>query len=38
MAQHALWEISPDGPFERWPTGLGFEYFYGFLAGYDSQW
>jgi arylsulfatase A-like enzyme len=31
-------EISPDGPFERWPTGLGFDYFYGFLAGYDSQW
>jgi arylsulfatase A-like enzyme len=31
-------EISPVGPFDRWPTGLGFEYFYGFLAGYDSQW
>jgi arylsulfatase A-like enzyme len=31
-------EISPAGPFDRWPTGLGFEYFYGFLAGYDSQW
>ncbi|WP_018268319.1 arylsulfatase [Methylosinus sp. LW4] len=30
-------EISPVGPFDRWPTGLGFEYFYGFLAGYDSQ-
>ena len=30
-------EISPVGPFDRWPTGLGFEYFYGFLAGYDNQ-
>ena len=25
------------GPFENWPTGLGFEYFYGFLAGEASQ-
>ena len=25
------------GPFEDWPTGLGFEYFYGFLAGEASQ-
>jgi len=32
------WEISPVGPFSRWPTGLGFEYFYGFLAGGESQW
>jgi arylsulfatase A-like enzyme len=31
------WEISPVGPFDRWPTGLGFEYFYGFMAGADSQ-
>ena len=30
-------EVSPVGPFDRWPTGLGFDYFYGFLAGYDSQ-
>ena len=29
----------PDaGPFDNWPTGLGFEYFYGFLAGEASQW
>ncbi|MBV6416018.1 MAG: hypothetical protein CMLOHMNK_00545 [Steroidobacteraceae bacterium] len=27
------WEVSPAGPFTRWPTGLGFEYFYGFMAG-----
>ena len=26
------------GPFDRWPTGHGFEYFYGFLAGETSQW
>jgi arylsulfatase A-like enzyme len=31
------WEVSPAGPFDRWPTGLGFEHFYGFLAGYDNQ-
>lgn len=32
------WEISPVGPFDRWPTSLGFEYYYGFMAGADSQW
>jgi len=32
------WETSPIGPFERWPTGLGFEYFYGFHGGETSQW
>ena len=26
------------GPFDKWPTGYGFEYFYGFLAGETSQW
>jgi arylsulfatase len=26
------------GPFDRWPTGHGFNYFYGFLAGETSQW
>jgi arylsulfatase A-like enzyme len=25
------------GPFDAWPTGYGFEYFYGFLAGEASQ-
>jgi arylsulfatase A-like enzyme len=33
-----VWEISPVGPFDRWPTGLGFEYFYGFMIGETSQW
>jgi arylsulfatase A-like enzyme len=32
-----IWEISPAGPFDRWPSSLGFEYFYGFLAGSDNQ-
>jgi arylsulfatase len=32
------WETSPIGPFDRWPTGQGFEYFYGFLGGETSQW
>lgn len=31
------WETSAVGPFDRWPTGLGFDYFYGFLAGSTSQ-
>ncbi|MEM9301724.1 MAG: sulfatase-like hydrolase/transferase [Pseudomonadota bacterium] len=31
------WETSPIGPFERWPTGLGFEYWYGFQGGETSQ-
>ncbi len=26
------------GPFDRWPTGHGFDFFYGFLAGETSQW
>jgi arylsulfatase len=30
-------QISNAGPFEYWPTGYGFEYFYGFLAGEASQ-
>lgn len=30
------WEMSPQGPFDRWPTGMGFDYFYGFL-GFDTN-
>jgi arylsulfatase len=30
-------ETTEAGPFDNWPTGLGFEYFYGFLAGEASQ-
>jgi arylsulfatase A-like enzyme len=32
------WELSAAGPFDRWPTGLGFEYFYGFLSADTSMW
>ena len=31
------WESSPMGPFDRWPTGVGFEKFYGFLGGETDQ-
>src|SRR5262252_8368966 len=31
-------EISPAGPFDRWPTGQGFDYFYGFNQGETNQW
>ena len=30
-------ETTAAGPFDNWPTGSGFEYFYGFLAGEASQ-
>ncbi|WP_323389157.1 arylsulfatase [Myxococcus qinghaiensis] len=33
-----VWETSPVGPFERWPTGSGFEYFFGFIGGETNQW
>lgn len=26
------------GPFDQWPNGMGFEYFYGFVGGDTSQW
>ena len=32
------WEISPVGPFDRWPTRSGFDKFYGFLGGETNQW
>src|SRR4051794_20364466 len=32
-----VWELSPMGPFDRWPTGSGFEYFYGFVAPETNQ-
>ncbi|KMO83877.1 arylsulfatase [Mycolicibacterium chlorophenolicum] len=31
-------ETTAMGPFDRWPTGHGFDYFYGFIAGETSQW
>jgi arylsulfatase A-like enzyme len=32
-----MWETSPMGPFHQWPTGSGFEYFYGFVGGEANQ-
>ena len=37
MAQYAREANHCTGPFDHWPTGYGFEYFYGFLAGEASQ-
>jgi len=31
------WETSQAGPFDRWPSGLGFDYFYGFMGGDMDQ-
>ncbi len=32
------WHGSQAGPYDLWPTGLGFEYFYGFIGGDANQW
>ncbi len=32
------WEATSAGPFDRWPIGMGFDYFYGFLGGDTNQW
>ena len=32
------WQSSAAGPFDLWSTGLGFEYFYGFIGGDTDQW
>ncbi len=32
------YQASQAGPFDQWPTGMGFEYFYGFVGGDTSQW
>ena len=43
-AAFGKWHLTPDGqqgpggPFDRWPSGWGFEYFYGFLGGGAGQW
>jgi len=34
-----VWQTSPAGPFNAWPSGGGgFEYFYGFIGGENNQW
>ena len=32
-----VWETSPMGPFNQWPTGSGFEYFYGFVGAETNE-
>ena len=32
------YQASQAGPFDQWPGGMGFEYFYGFVGGDTSQW
>ena len=34
----ADWETSISGPYDRWPTGQGFDKFYGFIGGETGQW
>jgi len=33
-----VWETSPMGPYRQWPSGMGFDYFYGFIGGESNQW
>ena len=33
-----FYQASQAGPFDQWPVGMGFEYFYGFVGGDTSQW
>jgi arylsulfatase A-like enzyme len=32
------YQYSTSGPFDQWPSGMGFEYFYGFMGGETNQW
>ena len=32
------YQYSLSGPFDQWPSGMGFEYFYGFMGGESDQW
>jgi arylsulfatase A-like enzyme len=33
-----FYQATPGGPFDQWPIGMGFDYFYGFIGGDSSQW
>jgi arylsulfatase A-like enzyme len=33
-----FYQSSQAGPFDQWPIGMGFDYFYGFVGGDASQW
>ena len=37
MHQTPVWEVSASGPFDHWPTGEGFEDFYGFVGAETNQ-
>ncbi len=32
------YQYSAAGPFDQWPSGMGFDYFYGFMGGETDQW
>jgi arylsulfatase len=32
------YQYGPSGPFDQWPIGMGFQYFYGFMGGETDQW
>ncbi len=32
------YQLSLAGPYDQWPTGMGFDYFYGFMGGGTDQW
>jgi arylsulfatase A-like enzyme len=32
------YQYGPSGPFDQWPSGMGFQYFYGFMGGETDQW
>ncbi len=32
------YQYSDAGPFDQWPSGMGFDYFYGFMGGETDQW
>jgi sulfatase-like protein len=33
-----FYQATQAGPFDQWPNGMGFEYFYGFVGGDTNQW
>jgi len=32
------YQLSLSGPYDQWPTGMGFDHFYGFMGGETDQW
>jgi arylsulfatase A-like enzyme len=33
-----MFTVGATGPFDQWPSGMGFQYFYGFVGGETDQW